>query len=194
MIKIYCCDAMYFLKGLGEESVDMVLTDPMNTKDSIFNALWLKECYRILKKGKVLCSFCTPSTLDDFISQLKNAGFNHLKTIYRFNNFTGNREPCIIMGKHRRKIPKIENYYKAYNDTIGGFPSEAQKPIEMLKEMIMECTKEGDIVIDHFLGSGSTAEACKKTKRSFQGCEVDFKWCNLAKKRLGFRDAFQTGI
>jgi DNA modification methylase len=45
-------------------------------------------------------------------------------------------------------------------------------------------TKEGDIVLDPFIGSGTTAVACKLTKRKFIGFEIDKKYCRLAAKRL----------
>jgi DNA modification methylase len=197
MIKIYCCDALYFLRPIDDSSVDMVLTDPMNTKDPEFNLKWLKESYRVLKGDKVLCSFCTPSTLDAFIEQVKSAGFTYLDTIYRENTITGEKEPCIVVYKGDLKF-KVDlgypNYVWETEGEVEGFPKEARKPLALIKQLVHDFTREGDLVIDFFLGSGTTALASKDLGRNFKGCERNVEFCNVAKKRLGFHDMFQTGI
>lgn len=58
-----------------------------------------------------------------------------------------------------------------------------QKPIEMLVDVINKFTKEGDIVLDLFLGSGSTLIACEKTNRICYGMEIDPKYCDVVVKR-----------
>lgn len=46
------------------------------------------------------------------------------------------------------------------------------------------CTNPGDLVLDPFLGSGTTALAALRLRRGFRGIEIDQKWIDLAKKRL----------
>jgi DNA modification methylase len=58
------------------------------------------------------------------------------------------------------------------------------KPKTFIIELLNMFTKEGDIVLDPFIGSGTTAVACKLTKRKFIGFEIDKKYCRLAAKRL----------
>jgi len=48
-----------------------------------------------------------------------------------------------------------------------------QKPLELLKRVINAHTKEGDVVLDIFSGSGSTKIACELTRRQFAGCELN---------------------
>ena len=67
-------------------------------------------------------------------------------------------------------------------DTFTGHPS--QKPLNLIKKLIVEYTKEGDLVFDPFLGSGTTSRACKDLNRKFIGCEISEKYCEIAKKRL----------
>jgi site-specific DNA-methyltransferase (adenine-specific) len=200
MIKIYCCDALYFLQGIDDKSVDMILTDPMNTKDPEFNLSWLREAHRVLKDSKVLCSFCTPSTLDAFIEQAKAAGFTHLKTILRNNGMTGTAEPCILLGPAKNLpfgdepfLPDAWGCDPAPEEEAKGFPFVAQKPLHVIKELIEAFTKEGDLVIDFFLGSGTTAQACKETGRDFKGCELNLEFCEVARTRLGFENLYTTG-
>jgi site-specific DNA-methyltransferase (adenine-specific) len=45
-------------------------------------------------------------------------------------------------------------------------------------------SKEGDFVLDPFLGSGTTARACKDLGRKWIGCEIEQKYCDIAVKRL----------
>jgi len=60
-----------------------------------------------------------------------------------------------------------------------------QKPVDLLKRIVLASTKENDIVLDPFCGSGTTGVACKYLKnRSFIGIELDTRYCELAKNRL----------
>ena len=48
----------------------------------------------------------------------------------------------------------------------------------------MSCTKEGDLVLDPFVGSGTTSVIAKTLKRNSIGIEKDKKYLDIAKKRL----------
>lgn len=53
-----------------------------------------------------------------------------------------------------------------------------------MKWIIERLTNEGDIVLDPFMGSGSTGVACKELDRSFIGIELDDTYFNIAKNRI----------
>ena len=60
-----------------------------------------------------------------------------------------------------------------------------QKPLDLLKRIVLASTNEHDIVLDPFCGSGTTGIACKRLKnRQFIGIEIDRNYCALAKSRL----------
>ena len=59
-----------------------------------------------------------------------------------------------------------------------------QKPEALLYRIIVSSTNKGDIILDPFLGSGTTAVMAKKLKRNFIGFEQDKDYIKLAKKRL----------
>lgn len=59
-----------------------------------------------------------------------------------------------------------------------------QKPLELIKKIIELTTKRHDIVLDPFIGSGTTALACKLLGRHFIGFETSQKFCKLAEKRI----------
>jgi len=59
-----------------------------------------------------------------------------------------------------------------------------QKPLMLIERLIKASSNEGMVVLDPFLGSGTTAVVSKKLKRKFIGIENDKKYCDYAKKRL----------
>ena len=59
-----------------------------------------------------------------------------------------------------------------------------QKPLALIEKLINEFTKYGDLILDPFIGSGTTAVACHKLKRSYIGFELDKEYFNLANERL----------
>ena len=61
---------------------------------------------------------------------------------------------------------------------------QAQKPVELIEKMILNSSHEGDTVLDCFVGSGTTCEACIKNNRHFVGFEIDEKYFNIANERI----------
>ena len=59
-----------------------------------------------------------------------------------------------------------------------------QKPVELIKYLLKYYSKEGDIVLDPTMGSGSTGVACKEMNRNFIGIELDKKIYSVAEKRI----------
>ena len=59
-----------------------------------------------------------------------------------------------------------------------------QKPEALMYRIILSSTNKGDIILDPFLGSGTTAVVTKKLQRNFIGIEQDKEYVSLAKKRL----------
>jgi len=59
-----------------------------------------------------------------------------------------------------------------------------QKPLAMMEHFVSLLSNKGDLVIDPFMGSGSTGVACKKLGRRFLGIDVSKEYCDLAKRRI----------
>ena len=73
-------------------------------------------------------------------------------------------------------------YYKYAPETRYNHPT--QKPLKVIKFLVIKCSKPGDIILDPFLGSGTTAVACKELGRHFIGIEINPEYCKIAERRL----------
>jgi DNA modification methylase len=60
----------------------------------------------------------------------------------------------------------------------------AQKPLPLLEYLITKTTKDNDVVLDPFMGSGTTGVACVRTNRRFLGIELDSTYFHIAVKRI----------
>ena len=65
-----------------------------------------------------------------------------------------------------------------------------QKPEKLIAKLILASSNVGDVILDPFLGSGTTSVAAKKLKRQYIGIEMDETYCCLAEKRLMLADDF----
>ena len=94
-------------------------------------------------------------------------------------NWKGGLKNIITNNESGLRHPKT---IQKFNRDRGFHPT--QKPVEMLKYFIQTYTKEGDLVLDNCMGSGSTGVACKQLNRSFIGYELDKKYYEIAKNRI----------
>jgi len=75
-------------------------------------------------------------------------------------------------------LPTVQMYEKRY----GKHPT--QKPECLLERIILCSTQVGDLVLDPFMGSGTTCVVAKRLKRKYIGIEKDVKYYEIAKRRL----------
>lgn len=61
---------------------------------------------------------------------------------------------------------------------------ETQKPVELMELLTELVSKEGHMILDPFMGSGTTGVACKNLNRKFIGVERDLEYFNIAKERI----------
>lgn len=60
----------------------------------------------------------------------------------------------------------------------------AQYPEQLIERIILAGTDPGDVVLDPFMGSGTTAVVAKKLKRNYIGYEIESDYCKMAEERL----------
>jgi site-specific DNA-methyltransferase (adenine-specific) len=78
-----------------------------------------------------------------------------------------------------------KTHHSVWNYEIAGRNGHiTPKPVELIKNIIVHSSNEGDVVVDNFLGSGTTGVACVQTGRNFIGIEIDPDYYEIAKKRI----------
>jgi len=70
--------------------------------------------------------------------------------------------------------------------TVSSYPGKhpTEKPLDMMKHIVQTSSREGDIVLDTFCGSGTTLDAARQLKRQFIGCDMQSKWVESATNRI----------
>ncbi|QED23445.1 DNA-methyltransferase [Candidatus Deianiraea vastatrix] len=176
-----------------------------------FNKKWLKECQRILKKDGTFWVSGTHHVIFSIGFAMQELGFKILNDIswekpnpppnLSCRYFTHSTETIIWAAKNEkskhyfnydemRKInggKQMKTVWsilppKNSEKTHGKHPT--QKPLELLERIILASSKEGDVILDPFMGSGTTGVAAIKHKRQFIGIEMDEGYIELAKRRI----------
>ena len=102
--------------------------------------------------------------------------------------FAPRYEMIMLLEKGRREIngkrtPNVLNF-KDVRFTGEGKYHPTQKPVALIKSLIEKSTKEGELVLDPFLGSGTTAVAALSMNRSFLGFEIDRENSESIRRRI----------
>lgn len=155
--------------------------------------------YRKLKKGGTCIIFFDiwkMETLKRLMEQIRETkkgnwiGFNQIRFIEwiktnpiplnQSTNYLTNAREIALLGVKGGKPTFNSKYDKGiYEFPIQGGKNRfhpTQKSLPLFEELIRKHSTEGDLVIDPFLGGGTTALACKNTNRHFKGCEIDKKF------------------
>lgn len=199
--KIYNMDCLEGLKLIPDNSIDLVLIDPpyginylsnyrKEKHEKIVNDnvlfITLEELWRVLKNdGAIFCFYSHKNPLID--EKVKNT------IIWVKDNWTagdlegdfGNQYECIAYLPKKDFKLKSKRYSNVWNfkRTLNNLhPTE--KPVSLLKRLVESGSKENDLVLDCFMGSGTTAVACKQLNRNFIGFEISKEYCDIANERL----------
>lgn len=197
-------DCLELIKNIPDNSIDVILTDPPYglNKEGILNDVDLSafykilpQCRRILKDDSWFITFFSTKFLPELF---KNNPFSYFWQIILYCPEGMVKSPigitkfmsCFVFKKGNPKI--IQRNKDIFVDTPGKMvePDEGfinhptPKPKYFIKEILKMFTNENDLVIDPFIGSGSTAIACSQLNRNFIGFEINQNYVKLANKRL----------
>ena len=176
--------------------------------DSLTDKPFIEKCisqfYRILKEDTACYIFCSTKTIDFFKPTVEKEGFILRNMIaWDKGNWTAGDleaqfgqqyEILLLLNKGRRKINghrygDIWKYPRVSSDKL---VHQNQKPISLIKSCIEQHSNKGDVVLDAFSGSGTTALASKELDRRYIALEIEKKYCEIAEKRLISSSAQQT--
>ena len=99
-------------------------------------------------------------------------------------DFGAQVEPFIFAhkGRHRLRGRRLANLWHVPRDPAGDHPTP--KPVVLMERMIACSTDANGVVLDPFMGSGSTGVACANLGRKFIGIELESKYFDLARQRI----------
>jgi site-specific DNA-methyltransferase (adenine-specific) len=175
-----------------------------------FNTEWLKRCQKVLKPNGTIWVTGTHHVIFSVGYAMQQLGFKILNDIawekpnpppnLSCRYFTHSTETVLWAAKSE-KSKHVFNYkaMKAVTGkqmktvwtmsapgkgekTFGKHPT--QKPVALAERCVLAATREGDLVLDPFLGGGTTAVACARTYRQFVGVELDLTYVLADCKRV----------
>jgi site-specific DNA-methyltransferase (adenine-specific) len=133
----------------------------------------------IFSKGK-------PKTFNP-IKDRKNKSYGRKIT---GTNVTSNRESRKVsnFGEKIKEYGQRFNVWKQPPEMNRNINHPAPFPEDLIKDHIKSWSNEGDVVLDPFMGSGTTAKMAKKLSRKYIGFEISSKYCEIIKERLASID------
>jgi len=203
--KVYLGDCLDLMKDIPDKSIDCVITDPPYgiKRDNGFGGFdgfggfgvpierkkysgeWdserpgIKYFSEIIKVSKISIIFG-----GNFFSDILPVG-NHWIVWNKMNTMPSFGDCELIWTNVKRNSVKMITY--EYNGLIGKEEIRdhaTQKPVILLKQLLTNYTKEGDLIFDPFMGSGTTCVACKLTGRRYIGIEKDEHYFKIARDRI----------
>jgi site-specific DNA-methyltransferase (adenine-specific) len=201
-------DCLKLLPLCPSGSVDFVLTDPpylvgyegrwdgeRRTIVGDDDAGWVypafSEIWRVLKDDTFAVTFYGWPHSDLFAGVFKSVGFRlvshvvFVKNVWGLGRYTrGQHETAFLLAKGRPKL-KGERLSDVFEWTREHDPVHPnQKPTGPLRQLLTAYAPPGGIVLDPFMGSGSTLRAAKDLGMKAVGMEIEEEYCRLAASRL----------
>lgn len=158
----------------------------------------LNELVRVLKKINIYI-WCNKNQLKQYINYFEGIGCTtDLLTWHKTNpvptcnnKYLSDTEYLLFFRKdsvvlHGSYKTKKKYYITPTNkEDKQKYKHPTIKPLEIIKNLIINSSNEGDTILDCYMGSGTTGVACKELNRNFIGFEINENYFNIAKDRIG---------
>lgn len=119
--------------------------------------------------------------LNDILIWVKNRQTFSLGLSYHYSY---KHEYCMMWVKGSRKLRKAGLCTVMSYDVVKDYLHPTQKPLEMIEFLILNSSNDNDLVLDPFMGSGTTAVAAKRLNRNFIGFELSKEFCKISNDRV----------
>ena len=207
--RVYCGDCLNLMKEIPDKSIDLVLTDPpygVNYGGGKEKGTIGKANACAVKEYVLFDDSAAPSQnhFDEMIRISKNQIF------FGGQHFTDKIQKSRgwiiwdkeVTGGKGDGFCGIELAWTSFNQGLKKFRFKwngmlqedmahkeervhpTQKPVKLMEWCLLKYSQPGDLILDPFLGSGTTAVACVKTGRNYIGIEKEPKYVETALKRL----------
>lgn len=174
---------------------------PHNMGDNVFDGSvpsseqWMRECYRVLKNGTHFYTFCNTNDLRQYLIDADKVGFKLHNVITMIKDTKmPNRwylKYCELILFFRKGKAKPINDMTSRDYVKVEMPTKkngklhiTQKPLGLITKLITNSSEINQLILDPFMGSGTTGVACVNTNRNFIGIELDTNYFNIAKERI----------
>lgn len=196
-VDLVCTDPPYLLTSGGNNQEWSIGDGSYNNNGSIVQCdiHWtdfMPELYNVLKDNSHAYIMCNNRHVQNMLEAADDADFRfHNILVWDKLTATPNRwymKNCEFTGFfYKGKAKYINNMgdmqlIRCPQENYGTHPTT--KPVALMRHYIENSTKAGDIVIDPFMGSGSTGVAAIESGRKFIGIELDEKYFNESCQRL----------
>ena len=172
-----------FKQALYFKEIGLNLHDTMIWQKETFTAVGsIKTRYAPIFEYMFVISKKKIKTFNPLIDRLnKSYGTKYHGTIRQKNGFT--KKIC-NQGRLFKKFGIRHNIWKINTEKNNKTNHPAVFPISLVEDHIKTWSNKNDVVLDCFMGSGSTGIACKNLNRKFIGIEKDKKYFDIAKNRI----------
>lgn len=157
----------------------------------------LKELDRVMKKTNIYI-WCNKLQLSMYLNYYEQKGCNcdiicwhKTNPVPSCNNkYLSDTEYCIFArAKGVRVYGEYKTKRKFYVSQLNvkdkkRYKHPTIKPLEIIRNFIINSSNKGDVILDPYMGSGTTCVAAKELEREFIGIEIDEQWFNIAHQRL----------
>jgi len=179
--------------GLFSQTAQEVRKGTLFKHNSITFAEWIPVVYRVLKQGGHCYIMVNGRNLAELQTECQKAKFTYQNLlVWDKWNVTPNKwymNQCeFILMLRKGKAKNINNMgtstLLSVPNIIGKKVHPTEKPVDLMRIFIENSTANGEVVLDPFMGSGSTGIACVNTGRRFIGMELDSGYFETAQKRI----------
>lgn len=122
---------------------------------------------------------CTPETYLELVREFNICDMEGFLTYDELKTIEATFKATFNLPDGEKFKSNIFKYKKPYGNL-----HPTQKPVDLLKDLIITYSNVGDLVVDLTMGSGSTIIAAKETHRKYVGIEMDEKYFKIAQKRV----------
>jgi site-specific DNA-methyltransferase (adenine-specific) len=154
---------------------------------------WLPEVFRVLKDGSHAYFMVNSRNLNELMTKAEAAGFKFMNLlVWAKNNKTPNKyymQQCEFILFLRKGFAKNINDMGMGNvftipNIIGTKFHPTEKPVELMKQFVIQSTKPGETILEPFAGSGSTCVAAVECGRFFVAAELEKRFCEITAERV----------
>ncbi len=158
-----------------------------------------KVFYRAIRRGGTVIVWYDIWKIGRLKEAMETAGFKMLRQIIwqktnpvplnmRSTYLSNSREMAVVGVKGGKPTFNSEYDIGVYEFAIprhnGNRLHPTQKPLSLFDMLVLKHSNQDDLVVDPFLGSGTTAVAAVKNQRRFAGCDLDSKYVEIARERV----------